>query len=64
MHRAMPDDQYRRRTLPAFFELPAEAFAKHDETSCASTDVTGADVIGADVIDTDVIGTHVAGAAI
>jgi len=39
-----PDDEHRRRMLPAFFELATEIFAKHDETWCVGTEN---DVVGA-----------------
>lgn len=39
---ASPDDERRRRALPAFFALAVEAFAEHDEIWCTRDGVTGA----------------------
>lgn len=46
-----PDDRRRRRLLPAFFALAAQAFAAHDETWCTGDTLedgtAGDDVVGA-----------------
>ena len=39
---ATPDDELRRRGLPAFFGLVADALAAHDETWCTGEGVLGA----------------------
>ena len=36
-----PDDEHRRRILPAFFDLAIDVFAKHDEIWCVGQDVVG-----------------------
>lgn len=42
MRWATPDDAERRILLPAFFELAAQAYARHDEIWRAGDDLTGA----------------------
>lgn len=42
MRWASPDDARRRRTLPAFFALATQAFARHDQTWRAGDGVRGA----------------------